>query len=1775
MFLQIQQSQQTSQLNNQFQQRKNGSNKIENKLLNSVNQQIQQIQKPFVGNFNSNYNGFNDELADYTSQYSDQSNKQERIKLPSQPNFSNTKQFNTKILHEIQSPLSDREKLNCELLFKAVSQIQYDVVENLLKRERMSPLLKDFDKNTPLHICMQNFSKDIYLSGKIAKLLLDYGANPNCRNKEGWCPIHLAAKKGSLSAIKFAVAHNLSKLQSNLDGQKNKKSDQTSLIATGQKGLSKEEDDSLSISQIKPKQQNLQLFNLKKKGGPQKWSLLHIAANLGHASMLEFLYQINYDMTTQNIMGQQARQVAIQSLILHKLLKKYENLWVNMAIFSDDEMAQGTGYLNYGGVIDQVSNAPFSAFQEYQQQQIYAKQKDSNNEKRNVQNLKNLIEQTMKKKKSFLNSSNFSSIDDVYENQDISYGNQQRKLSNFNNDHSLANNQYKSNNYDESYLKYSSGGNNLNQGGSNQNLLNKGNFQNKSNNYSFLTNNSNLQATQKKIEGQINYNGYGNMNNVSYNQQHKKLLDNSQFHLKNENEDDFALDIQPENTEEDLEATNGIYQREGTFKLNSSNRIDGSQKIAENKFLQIQHKETELTEHEFEECTYEEKKAKDNKFDEQFSQNANSSSNQMVGHQRKKADWNIFNQRKQKEMQIAQQLTLDKFLIEIQNIQNLIIAFSATFKQNSINQQNLSSTAMDNMNIPFVLQKQLPNTTMAKSPSYNQLFCSNQSSNYQTRQVRSNSKVIDSQWLTPLPSHRQNNSNISNLRQNEPCDLSSVESNDQQNYLNNNYSKLPETLKLINYLQLIHLKLIYMDQIHFQSEVLPMNIYILSEFLSFDKSSSSSKDALKKQSLIIPNILQELFEQFIQVLRNSCYYQGEINLDSIQVSPRSRMQSFSEVQSQQAAQSAFRSNYHLTSQKQPQNFKNSQNITPQSSPFQRTANSPHLSKSPFQNRTKATPNSTCIKTNIVYSKYFNQNSVSRNASKSPSCISLNSSVNSDSQCSDNEDSVDTKPMTSLEIFDCLIRLLRLFEVFNFKEAKQKILSSFSIKIKSPYQYFKSEEPLIVKERQRSFSPFSIVQNQDDGTPNGKRRDMNKRQGAYNSYSPFGRSNNNYTLKEQYVKCHKEDHYSEKILYDFESLQTFEYLQANFAFNQIQQPYHLLVNQKQSVSPQPRQTNINQNNNIKFVEMQRGYHQSKTTISSPINKLENNVSPVSYKNDVSLNYFPATKTLNLSQMQIANDQSSQKSTNLTSENNKSILNHQRALSQNIRHVNINNYNTDNTYNKAATNNKRNVSQISNNNIQSSQIEKSNLNIFKNDSSTISLISNQSNIEQTSFPQQKQNENQASKKLNGILNNNNNNNFTKQQQILKNNNPNESLEISIDQINQKEQKLNDLQRINGMQIPNIRMLNTSQNEKRNPQTFQSLLNEQRGGYKTEENLNARQITPNASFINTNNNKDLSFSQISMSPLLNKSNLIRNGSSNSFINQTNQSFINQPNIFNSTNISAIEKQQNFSYTQQTNSFISMQQNKPMLNQNQQYFQTKKDNNNYNTKQLQDSNKNFNQPTLNIIDTNKMASQWLNSKQQQLNNTMSNNNQNNKLENFSNQNINRQNVAAIYQIDLRQFNKEKQFQGPQMVQESNKQLQGDIGEDDLESKRNLLSTFQASKNAQKQVQTQQQYYSNPQQSFQRQLPNTFNKQIQQYTQNLNQNNQSKPNQQKQILSKNVQMRNNTLLGEENVTDDEEYNDEVNQNKLQNSESNKYRAAKELISPFTIKQNLEKYQIQ
>lgn len=97
-------------------------------------------------------------------------------------------------------------------LFKAISAGNIQLVESLLQRNPSSARKpNDETGDTCLHVCFQNFSggNNPTKMSEIASLLLSYGCHPNKKNYNGWSPIHLAAQKGALSAVKFAVAYNL------------------------------------------------------------------------------------------------------------------------------------------------------------------------------------------------------------------------------------------------------------------------------------------------------------------------------------------------------------------------------------------------------------------------------------------------------------------------------------------------------------------------------------------------------------------------------------------------------------------------------------------------------------------------------------------------------------------------------------------------------------------------------------------------------------------------------------------------------------------------------------------------------------------------------------------------------------------------------------------------------------------------------------------------------------------------------------------------------------------------------------------------------------------------------------------------------------------------------------------------------------------------------------------------------------------------------------------------------------------------------------------------------------------------------------------------------------------------------------------------------------------------------------------------------------------------------------------------------------------------------
>ncbi|EAR84760.1 ankyrin repeat protein (macronuclear) [Tetrahymena thermophila SB210] len=112
------------------------------------------------------------------------------------------------------------------------------------------------------------------------------------------------------------------------------------------------------------------LFKFDKRGGANKWTVMHLAANQGNIGMLEILSEANscpYSLTKFN---QTPRKVALQSLILFKILRKFENRWMLKNVLGEEYQSE------------------FSA--------------RDNVVERNIQNLRGFIAETMKRKEHFL-----------------------------------------------------------------------------------------------------------------------------------------------------------------------------------------------------------------------------------------------------------------------------------------------------------------------------------------------------------------------------------------------------------------------------------------------------------------------------------------------------------------------------------------------------------------------------------------------------------------------------------------------------------------------------------------------------------------------------------------------------------------------------------------------------------------------------------------------------------------------------------------------------------------------------------------------------------------------------------------------------------------------------------------------------------------------------------------------------------------------------------------------------------------------------------------------------------------------------------------------------------------------------------------------------------------------------------------------------------------------------------------------------------------------------
>ena len=74
------------------------------------------------------------------------------------------------------------------------------------------------------------------------------------------------------------------------------------------------------------------LFDFNKRGGSKKWSLFHLASCGGFLSILEILNEAGVNPFIENSNGKTPRCISVQSLVIWKMFRKFENDWIQKNI---------------------------------------------------------------------------------------------------------------------------------------------------------------------------------------------------------------------------------------------------------------------------------------------------------------------------------------------------------------------------------------------------------------------------------------------------------------------------------------------------------------------------------------------------------------------------------------------------------------------------------------------------------------------------------------------------------------------------------------------------------------------------------------------------------------------------------------------------------------------------------------------------------------------------------------------------------------------------------------------------------------------------------------------------------------------------------------------------------------------------------------------------------------------------------------------------------------------------------------------------------------------------------------------------------------------------------------------------------------------------------------------------------------------------------------------------------------------------------------------------
>lgn len=142
----------------------------------------------------------------------------------------------------------------------------------------------DAEGNTALHILMGIFCKQKHKNKRIGELIMSKSPKVNIHNYENWAPIHLAARKGFSSALKW-----VNKMNNTLLKDKEK-------------------------------------FDLNIKGGSLDWAPLHLASHSTDFTSVEVLINAGADVSVRNLEGKSAKNTCKGNITIYKYLVRLEKM---------------------------------------------------------------------------------------------------------------------------------------------------------------------------------------------------------------------------------------------------------------------------------------------------------------------------------------------------------------------------------------------------------------------------------------------------------------------------------------------------------------------------------------------------------------------------------------------------------------------------------------------------------------------------------------------------------------------------------------------------------------------------------------------------------------------------------------------------------------------------------------------------------------------------------------------------------------------------------------------------------------------------------------------------------------------------------------------------------------------------------------------------------------------------------------------------------------------------------------------------------------------------------------------------------------------------------------------------------------------------------------------------------------------------------------------------------------------------------------------------------